>query len=676
VLATVGAVVLSGVGGGVALAVGRGGEDRYRTATVERADVEQSVDAVGTLASATRRDAAFSVAGTVATVDVTVGQQVAAGDVLATLDLASLQEAVDDAEAELADAQDQLDADLASQTSSTSSSSSTPSPSASTGTTGTTGQTGSTGQTGQTGQTGSTGSTGQTGSTGTRPDTGTGTDPAIEAAVAAVRSAQQDLLTQHEAARQALAASGTSVEASRSTCAAFLDLVGDDVDGDPGPTPTASTSPTPASSDAATTGTDTGTTTDAAPTTDAALTPTDDSAVQAAASASDDVVAALTACQDAITGTLTAQQATDAAQQALTSLVTALDEAVATLHAAVTAATGDDTDGAGSPTGSDDPTGTDDATGTDGTTTPSTSPSAAPSGTSTSSPSTTSTTPDTSAPTRTSSPSSDGASTDGTTGAVASAATVLADQAAVDAAQARVTLAEAALPFATLTSPVAGTVAAVALAPGDAVTASSSTAVVTVIGTDGFTVSTTVPLGDVDVVAVGQAAQVTTPSTDAVLTGTVSSVGLLDVSTTSEPSYTLVVALDATDERLFDGASAQVEVTVAGAVDVLTVPTSAVRVSSDDGTTVQVLDGATPSTVTVEVGAVGAERTEVLSGVSVGDEVVLADLQQAVETGETSSSAGLSGLGGSDEQRGPSMQGGPGGGFVGGPPTNVTRGQG
>ena len=189
---------------------------------------------------------------------------------------------------------------------------------------------------------------------------------------------------------------------------------------------------------------------------------------------------------------------------------------------------------------------------------------------------------------------------------------------------------------------------------------------------DGHTVTTTVGLADIDLVAVGQTATVTTPSTDASLTGTVSSIGVLDVSTTSEPSYTVEIALDATQERLFDGASAQVVVQVAGVDDVLTVPTSAVR-TTDGATTVQVLDGDTPSAVEVEVGAVGAERTEILSGLSEGDEVVLADLDQPVEGASGSTSTGLSGLG--DDQRGPVvLQGGPPAGFQGGPPSTRTGG--
>src|SRR5665647_2330958 len=93
------------------------------------------------------------------------------------------------------------------------------------------------------------------------------------------------------------------------------------------------------------------------------------------------------------------------------------------------------------------------------------------------------------------------------------------------------------------------------------------------------------------------------------LTGQVSSVGILDVSTSSTPAYTVVISVDATQARLFDGASAQIVISLGGNEETLTVPTSAVHV---DGTTVTVTvlrDGA-PVDVEVQTGAVGSELTE------------------------------------------------------------------
>jgi len=251
----------------------------------------------------------------------------------------------------------------------------------------------------------------------------------------------------------------------------------------------------------------------------------------------------------------------------------------------------------------------------------------------------------------------------------------MADEAAIDLQEANVALAQSRLPFATLTSPIAGTVAAVSLAAGDSVTASSTTAVVTVLGPDGYTVTTSVPLTRIDIVTVGQRAQVTTPSTDATLTGTVSSIGVLDTSTTADPAYAVELALDATDAKLYDGASAQVHLSVAGAEQVLTVPTSAVHVDGATAT-VQVLKDGTPTDVTVTRGAVGAERTEITDGLAAGDEVVLADNDEAIVSSTSTTNQGLSGLGGDGgDQVGPPQFVFDGGG-QGGPPAGFTNGKG
>src|SRR5665647_1539152 len=119
-----GGLVASLAVGGVALAAAREPADHYRTALATTASVEQTIDAVGTVASAARADASFSVGGTVGTVDVAVGDTVAAGALLATLDASGLEDALEQAESELADAEQTLEDDLESQTATTTSSSS------------------------------------------------------------------------------------------------------------------------------------------------------------------------------------------------------------------------------------------------------------------------------------------------------------------------------------------------------------------------------------------------------------------------------------------------------------------------------------------------------------------------------------------------------------------------
>ena len=239
---------------------------------------------------------------------------------------------------------------------------------------------------------------------------------------------------------------------------------------------------------------------------------------------------------------------------------------------------------------------------------------------------------------------------------------VLTDQTTANTAQGTLlALAEADLAIAqdaatrnALTSPIAGPVAAISIAAGDTVAASSTSAVVAVIGDDGFVVTTTVPLSSIETVEVGARAEVTAASTPEVLVGAVSSIGVLNALTsTSDPSYTVIVAVDVTEEPLSDGASAQIVITVADEDDTLTVPSSAVHVDGA-ATTVQVLSAGAVRDVAVEVGAVGSELTEVVSGLTEGDEVVLADLSEVlVSDDEGSTGSSLSSLTGSTGRTGP-----------------------
>lgn len=107
------AVVL--VGGGVTYAQAQGSSGSYRTATATVGNVDQVLSLAGTITASTRQDLSFGAAGTVASVKVTAGDEVAAGDVLARLDPTDLETTVTKARATLAKARAQLESDETSQ---------------------------------------------------------------------------------------------------------------------------------------------------------------------------------------------------------------------------------------------------------------------------------------------------------------------------------------------------------------------------------------------------------------------------------------------------------------------------------------------------------------------------------------------------------------------------------
>ena len=110
---------------------------------------------------------------------------------------------------------------------------------------------------------------------------------------------------------------------------------------------------------------------------------------------------------------------------------------------------------------------------------------------------------------------------------------------------------------------------------------------------------------------------------DLVEHGTVLTVAPAATDTSGVISYYVTIVLTGTDPRLRDGLTAQVAVDVDELRDVPAVPNSAVR--RENGQTVVTVRGfdGTLRTVPFQAGTVGDTLTQVLSGLTVGDEVVV-----------------------------------------------------
>jgi HlyD family secretion protein len=97
--------------GSAAYASNSGSGPSYVTGVVTRGDVQQSLNLTGSVQQVNQVSAAFPVSGTVTSVSVGVGQQVSAGQQLATIDATPLQSALLEAQATLAQAQASLQSD-------------------------------------------------------------------------------------------------------------------------------------------------------------------------------------------------------------------------------------------------------------------------------------------------------------------------------------------------------------------------------------------------------------------------------------------------------------------------------------------------------------------------------------------------------------------------------------
>jgi len=246
----------------------------------------------------------------------------------------------------------------------------------------------------------------------------------------------------------------------------------------------------------------------------------------------------------------------------------------------------------------------------------------------------------------------DQASSDRPSNISAQAGQVTAAQAAVDEAQ-------RALDNTTLRAPVDGTVSAINGVVGEFVAASSGTSALapgtdaTLPGTNGvasaaaaqaaatptrpggtqflvldnvdeFQVVTAYNESDAAAIAPGQKVRLTFDAVpDLEVTGSVLSVSPTATAISGVISYYVTVVLPKGDPRLKSGMTAQAEVLTKEIPGVLAVPSAAVR--TQNGTSVvTVLDpNGTQRTVTVQTGATGDGKTQILSGVTEGQQVVL-----------------------------------------------------
>ncbi len=248
--------------------------------------------------------------------------------------------------------------------------------------------------------------------------------------------------------------------------------------------------------------------------------------------------------------------------------------------------------------------------------------------------------------------------------AAAQQATIAQDAASVSLAEETVTNDTTSLNESSLLAPAAGTVAAVNTTVGSTVgsgsstsagssaasSASGSTAANFIILTPGsFQVTGTVSDSQVNEVAIGQHAVVTPAGSTQGLSGTVTSVGEIATVTSGVATFPVTVQVTGIHPSMRDGMSATISVIINRVVGVLTVPTTAVHTNGATST-VQVLKNGVPSSVVVTTGAADSSRTEIQSGLSAGDTVVIATVSSAVPsattTGRTGGTRGLGGGGG------------------------------
>jgi multidrug efflux pump subunit AcrA (membrane-fusion protein) len=146
------------------------------------------------------------------------------------------------------------------------------------------------------------------------------------------------------------------------------------------------------------------------------------------------------------------------------------------------------------------------------------------------------------------------------------------------------------------------------------------------------------------------------------LTGKVQTIDAVGTSSSGVVTYNVTITFDVQDKRLNPGMTASASIVTQVDPNVLLVPNAAVKSDTTGASYVQVLDtpNGTPRDVTVTVGPAGDTNTEIQSGLTGNEQVVIA----TISTGGSSTTAarsGLSVLGGAGRAGGAG-----GGGFRGG----------
>lgn len=220
------------------------------------------------------------------------------------------------------------------------------------------------------------------------------------------------------------------------------------------------------------------------------------------------------------------------------------------------------------------------------------------------------------------------------------------DDSQVQIDQINVASAQKALSQATLTAPVDGVVGVVNITTGQSLSSagssssassssSSSSPQLSVLTPGAFQVTGTVSDTQVNQIAVGQRALVTPAGSTQAVTGKVTAIAAEATITSGVATFPVTIALDGSNPSLHSGVSATITVVTNQVVGVLSVPTSAVR-----GSSVQVLVNGQPQSVAVTTGASDSNRTQILSGLNAGDNVIIATVSSTVPSTTTRGTGG------------------------------------
>lgn len=223
----------------------------------------------------------------------------------------------------------------------------------------------------------------------------------------------------------------------------------------------------------------------------------------------------------------------------------------------------------------------------------------------------------------------------------------------------------------TVTATMDGVITTLSLENGDTLSGGSAGNSAPVVITDPNVYQAAVTIAETDIssVAVGQKVTLTFDAlTDLTLTGKVTRVDTVGTNSSGVVSYSAVITPDVMNPAVKSGMTVTASILTKTAQDVLAVPTSAVK-SSSNGKYVQILENGVPTDVTVETGLSSDSYVEITSGLTEGQQIITAT---STSKGGTTTTTTRRGSGSAFGNGGGLIQGN-GGGFT--PPAGGFPGQ-
>lgn len=205
-----------------------------------------------------------------------------------------------------------------------------------------------------------------------------------------------------------------------------------------------------------------------------------------------------------------------------------------------------------------------------------------------------------------------------------------------------------------VTAPISGKVNAVNVKNGDdlsKLSSGSSRAVPVIIGDLG-NLKAQVQVNEVDIsdVTIGQKVMMTFGAIDGFTSsGKIEKMDALGTITQGVVNYNVTIGFDSVDQRLKPGMSVSAKIITGVKQDVVTVQNSALK-TKDNKTYIEVLNNGSqaPEKRTIEIGVANNTETEIISGINVGDNVIIQTIDPTAKATTPASGGGarIPGFGG------------------------------